>query len=555
MNNNINLNWANQIANILDSLGIKDICICPGSRNTPLTIAFTNNSNFRCTSHIDERSAAFFALGISKKSKIPSVVISTSGTAVANFFPAIIESNLSRNPLIVITADRPAYLTNTGENQTINQQNIFGTHVRKFQDLDLPSNNEEGIYDKIVSSFNKAIGTSKSPPGPIHINIPFEEPLIKNLSNNQKTVINEISIPKSEKFINDNNINIPDLNDSIIVCGEIKEKDSIDHILKLSEHLNAPILADPTSKIRYSNKHKNIISNYNLFLDRADLNLNIIIRFGRKPTSKLLCNLLNNHKNTLYVDRYPQFNDNTKNTIACDIKYFSKLAIDRTDSNNDNNNLNSLVSLQRKINSLIESIDINHNRCEGVLINNILDTIDTPTNIFIGNSMAIREMDDLTNNINKKINIYCNRGASGIDGLVSTALGISKNSNKSNISILGDLSFYHDMNGLLSTTQMDLNIKFVILNNNGGGIFSKLDIAKLNYDKFEKFWTTPLNLDIKKIADLYNLKYMKIENRNDLKRLNKKNTKAEIFDYKINIKESIKNKEEILAEVDKILKD
>ena len=553
MNNNLNLNWSNQISNILDGLGVKDICICPGSRNTPLTLAFTNNPNFRCTSHIDERSAAFFALGISKKNKIPSVVVSTSGTAVANFFPAIIESNLSKNPLVVITADRPAYLTNTGENQTINQQNIFGAHVREFQDLNLPSNNEEWIYNKIISLFNSAIGTSKLPPGPIHINIPFEEPLIQNLPSNKKISINEIHTPKIKWTIDD--INIPDLNNSIIVCGEIQEKDFIDDMLKLSEHLNAPILADPTSKIRYLKKHKNIISNYNLFLDIADLNLNTIIRFGRKPTSKLLCNLLDNHKNTLYIDKYPEFNDNTKNTITSDIKYFSKLVIKKTDSINNNINLSSLILLQKNTDSLIEKIDINDYRCEGALINNILNTINTPANIFIGNSMAIREMDDLTNNINKKINIYCNRGASGIDGLVSTALGMSKNSNKSNIAILGDLSFYHDMNGLLSATKMDLNIKFVILNNNGGGIFSKLDIAKLNYDKFEKFWTTPLNLDIKKIADLYNLKYTKIENRNDLKKINEKNTKAEIFDYKINIKESIENKEKILTELDKILKD
>ena len=132
---NINLDWCNHISNIMYELDIKDISICPGSRNTPLAIAFTNNPNFRCTSHIDERSAAFFALGISKKNEHPSVIISTSGTAVANFFPAVIEASFSKTPLIVITADRPSYLVNTGENQTINQQNIFGDYIRKFENI------------------------------------------------------------------------------------------------------------------------------------------------------------------------------------------------------------------------------------------------------------------------------------------------------------------------------------------------------------------------------------------------------------------------------------
>ena len=129
---NINLASSYNIANIYAQLGIKYICLCPGSRNSALTLAFSSHSQFDCTSHIDERSAAYFALGISKKKNLPTVLISTSGTAIANFFPSIIEANLSKTPMIIITADRPAYLLNTGENQTINQQNIYGNYVRKF---------------------------------------------------------------------------------------------------------------------------------------------------------------------------------------------------------------------------------------------------------------------------------------------------------------------------------------------------------------------------------------------------------------------------------------
>ena len=150
---NMNFKWAECVSNIIADMGIQRICICPGSRNTPLTLAFTKNLKFDCSSHIDERSASFFAMGISKKSNIPSVVISTSGTAVANFFPAVIESSLSKTPLIVITADRPPYLTNTGENQTINQKNIFGDYVRKFENLELPNNKNNLDHDHPKNTF------------------------------------------------------------------------------------------------------------------------------------------------------------------------------------------------------------------------------------------------------------------------------------------------------------------------------------------------------------------------------------------------------------------
>jgi len=552
MSNNKNLNNCNQISNILNSLGIRDACICPGSRNTPLTVAFTNNHNLRCTSHIDERSAAFFTLGMSKKNRLPSVVISTSGTAVANFFPAIIEASLSRTPMIVITADRPPHLVNTGENQTINQNNIFGEYARKFENINLLDAYSFNL-DKITSLFKHSVGRSGSPPGPVHINIPIEEPLIESLSTDD-LISKSIDI---DNKINYDIFTISNLDDSIIVCGEMMEKESIDEILKLSDHIKAPILADPTSNIRYLKKHDNIISNYNLFLDKIKLNPKLIIRFGRKPTSKLLCDLLEGHPNVIYVDRYPTFNDNTKNIIRADITFSVNHIIKLTEPVDHNINLPFLIGFQKKLNPFINNINMKNYKCEGALINNILNTINTRANIFIGNSMAIREMDDLTNNIDKKINIYCNRGASGIDGLVSTALGISKASkekNESNIAILGDLSFYHDMNGLLAALKMDLNMKFVILNNNGGGIFSNMKIAKLRYSRFEKFWTTPLNLKLKKIADLYNIKYTKIRHIDDLEKLNGSNTKAEIFDYEISIKESMKNKDKILSEVKKLIK-
>ena len=544
---NMNFKWAECVSNIIADMGIQRICICPGSRNTPLTLAFTKNLKFDCSSHIDERSASFFAMGISKKSNIPSVVISTSGTAVANFFPSVIEASLSKTPLIVITADRPSHLVDTGENQTINQQNIFSSYVREFEDLGLPGE-QNNLDEKIRSLVDIANGGSSLPPGPVHINVPFDEPLIDDISGD--TMKNSVNVERGPIQTGYPSFEAPDLDGSVIVCGQMQGRDDCEKILNLSEHLKAPVLADPTSNIRYYKNHQNIISSYNLFLKDIDFQPKNIIRFGRKPTSKLLCQILRNHDRVFYVDRYERFNDDSNYQINSDISHFADSIITGSSPIGDNENLTTMISLQEKINPFINAIHFNDYRCEGALINNILHSVDCESNIFIGNSMAIREMDDLSANLDKQINIYANRGASGIDGLVSTALGVACSDDKNvNIAILGDLSFYHDMNGLLNAKKMNLNMKFVVLNNNGGGIFSNMDIAKLNYSRFEEFWTTPLNLDFKKIADLYNLEYSQINSEADLARLNQDSQRAVILEYKIDIGESIKNKERIVEEV------
>ena len=536
MNNN--LDWAYHIANTLYNLGVEDVCICPGSRNTPLTIAFSNNQKFNCTSHIDERSAGYFGLGISKKKNLPTVLISTSGTAIANFFPSIIEANLSKTPIIVITADRPAYLLNTGENQTINQQNIYGNYVRKFQGIGLPNDNLNELTKNIISLYESSVNNI---PGPVHINAPFEEPLITKLTDNIDPSKARINLENNEIYNNDD-FEISNLKESMIICGELSPDENHDSILLLSEFLNAPILADPTSNIRYYKSHKNIISNYNLFFKNIDINPNLIIRFGSKPTSKILCDFISNHPNVLLVNKYDIFNDKANTFIKSDIETFVENTLNSFDKIDNNSLCDILTAFQKNVKNQIDSLDIDEMMCEGILIKNILDIIKPDTNLFIGNSMAIREMDDLTMNLDKKINIYSNRGASGIDGLLSTALGISSVSkSNANIAILGDLSFYYDMNALIFASKLNISLKLFILNNNGGGIFKQLPISKLNYDKFEKYWITPPNLNLSDIAKSFNVKYYDIKTVSDLKNILNRNNGIEIIDCKIDMNNNYKN--------------
>ena len=549
---NMNLKWAYKISEILYSQGIRHICICPGARNTALTIAFTSDSKFNTTSHIDERSAGYFALGLSKANRVPTVILTTSGTAVANVFPSIIEANYSKTPIIVLTADRPNNKIGIGDNQAINQRMIYGDHVRSFYDIGLPSNDYRTLTESLISAYNFSIGSSDAPPGPVHINTPFDVPIASRIIENN---IIDATLSRNnynpEFKITCDNINF---NKSIIICGEIHPNESLDSIIEFSEYINAPILSDPTSNLRYYKKHPNIVSNYNYILNKINCLPSSIIRFGRKPTSKVLNNLINKHKSVLFVDRYPTFNDSSTQHITSDyVNFLSYVKVNF--SKNTNNSLFDIITkYQKHIKELIENASLQNLNCEGLFINELLNKIKSNSSIFIGNSMAIREADDLTQNFNKKHKVYCNRGASGIDGLVSTSLGISyaqKNTTNLNISIIGDLSFYHDMNGLHFSINNKINTKFIIINNNGGGIFSTLPINDLNYSKFNKYWTTPLNIDLQNVAKLYNIDYMKVINADQTLDAIYRTNDIIIIDYNIDLKETEKVKEELISQINK----
>ena len=551
--NNINVNWSQRISDTFYALGVKHICICPGARNTPLTLSFINNKNFITTSHVDERSAGFFALGISKKTSRPSIIITTSGTAVANLYPAIIESNYSKTPLIALTADRPKHNIGVGSNQAIDQKNIFSNNVREFVDLGDPNKELDSLQNKIIDVFYFCIGTQESPPGPIHLNTPFDEPLIEDINNIQKIDIKKIEC--INKYISSPDSMNDSIQNSLIICGEISPNESVGQILDFSEYVNAPILADPTSNLRFYKKHPNIISNYNFILNKIEKLPSTIFRFGRKPTSKVLLNFLKNHKNVYLIDKYPDFNDSANHKIQSNYNDFLNYVKSSYQRINNNQLLTILNKYQDKISSIIDFSSKDFT--EGILIHKLLSEIPSNSNILLGNSLAIREADDVCLNINKNHNIFCNRGASGIDGLVSTMLGISyasKSISNIDLAILGDLSFFHDMNGLHFLINNKINTKFLVLNNNGGQIFSKLDISKFDIPDFEKFWITPLNIDLRNVSLLYGVEYTEPKNLDDLLLIiNDKYDKPLIIDYKIDINISKERKEKLIESINKII--
>jgi len=544
-----NTTLSSLICNILSDYGIKDICISPGSRNTPLTVEFLSNEKFRCYSQIDERSCAFFALGISKASLVPSVILTTSGTAAANLLPAIIEADLSLTPLIVITADRPSHLINTGENQTINQINIFDNYVRENISIESGLDSIENFWQRINQSILLSLGKhSKKPSGPIHINIAFDEPLMdkKRIIGNLDFQDNKI---KSKNLV----YTIPKCSKPIIICGAMDSDRYLNDILILSESLNAPIFADPLSQMRFNKKHPNIISHYNYLLTLIKEDPDCIIRFGRKSTtSKILNNLIKNSTNViLFSDKYG-YNDDCAIIKPLDFKLI-KYA-----DNLDTKWLHTIVGLENDINKILSEYLISNNLFEGNIISSVVNSLDDNNNLFIGNSLPIRNLERFCSNIDKKISVYSNRGASGIDGITSTALGIaSMHKNSKNVLVIGDLSFIHDINGLLITQSNNINLTIVVINNNGGQIFSTLPYAKEN-KRFKDYWITPQNIEIEYIAQLYDIKYFKI---NSIHQLNDEfkhilNFATEQSNVKIiEVKCDISNTQKVEEEIDQRIKD
>jgi len=521
-------------------LGVRHACISPGARNSPLTFAFTEHSGIKCFSHADERSSAFFALGLAKSTLKPVVLICTSGTAGANYFPAVIEASLGRVPIIILTADRPEYLVGTGANQTINQQNLFGIHVRYFFDVGLPEKDHKTLQKKIESAFNHSTGIEfKLPPGPVHLNFPFDEPLIPEKI--EAIISPSITINNMEKP--GINFFIPTLEIAkkpIIIVGPMEGNTHEKELVQFGEKIQAPILADPLSQIRYGSNSKMVLANYDYFLRYKKINPDLVIRFGRKPTSKVLNQLLDKWKNnTILIDTWERFNDDCPQFIQSTIGRYCQYQIKNCSWQGEYGWQKQLLAWEKQVCDILMQESV---YSEGMVAKCCVESIDEGGKLFIGNSMPIRDVDMFSLTSSKKIHIYSNRGASGIDGIISSALGMCNNSNnKNSLLLIGDVSFYHDMNGLLAS-RYGANLTIVVINNSGGGIFSFLPIANSGLENFQQYWTTDTDLKINKVADLYNCKYYFAENLNEVKKSIRESFKykgVQIIEVKTSISKNI----------------
>ncbi len=568
---NRNYFWCTTFVQELASLGVQYACISPGSRNTALTIAFSENKAIKSYVIIDERSSGFFALGLAKASQSPVAIVSTSGTAVAEFYPAIIEAYYHHVPLIVCTADRPPELLNCGANQTINQDNIFRNHIRWYFNLGLPELSVKRLLNLKTIAARAYYESTINSKGPVHLNFPFRKPfepndftdeiqedLIKSkISSSKLTASNQENVKStySKKDFNELYKLLKRTKKGLIIAGpDYIDSNFAENCTKFAAKLKYPILADGISQLRFG-KHnkKNILVNFEGFL-RTDSflknwNPELILHFGKTPTSKGLELFFEQSDSLKYlVNEFGDWYDPSNKAVAViglKPSVYCKSIIDALEKDNfqrdEDNWLNTYLKLEKiSVTSREKIIDKADFPFEGRIIGEITSLLPDNSMLMISNSMPVRDTDYFAVKSDKTICVYNNRGASGIDGITSTALGIQAHSQKPTVLITGDLAFYYDLNGLLTSLKYKIPLVIVLVNNNGGGIFQMLPVS--GYDKvFNDYFITPHNLNFSSIVKSYGGSFINITSWKHLKaefKLALRQNKLTILQVKTNSKYS-----------------
>ncbi len=504
----LNFLWSQTMVAGFVAAGVSQAVISPGSRSTPLALAMLRQAGLDCTVAVDERSAAFFALGVAKASRCPVLLLATSGTAPANWLPAIIEASQAGVPLIAISADRPPELQGCGANQTIDQIGLFGSHVRASHPLGAPHPGFDPSWLHRLAA--RAVEQAGWPyPGPVHINQPFREPLLPAGEMPTPALPAGIAFAHPELPADPNAT--ARLAESIsgrpgaIVCGELPLKNGLFSALTaLADHLACPILAEPLSGLRFgSHPRHRLLTRYNAWLaDRefaASHRPDWILRFGAFPVSRHLQNFVATAPIQALVDPWPRHGDPTHRLThllraeplaAC----LTLLAARPQPCPSGWHE-----GLAERDARLPAAGDAWH-------IPILIDEIPADSALFIGNSLAIRRFDTHSGSAGRTIHCYSNRGASGIDGNISTALGLGETHDRV-VALLGDLTCQHDLGGLALAAGR--NAIIVMVNNRGGGIFDHLPQAAL--PEFERGWRTPQQISFEHAAAAFGLVYARAD--------------------------------------------
>lgn len=548
---NLNYIFSNLFVNLLSQYGLKNVCISPGSRSTPLTTAFAENKKINKYVIVDERSSAYFALGLAKQTGLPTAIVTTSGTATANLYPAIIEAYQQRIPLIVCTTDRPEYLRNTGANQTINQVDLYKNHIRFFEDISLPAASINH-FEKLKKVVNKSLLISTQlDRGPVHLNFQFEKPLEKSITNLKVDnafleKIKKIQSPllplssSKEKFTNIK-IVLTKINTSknglIIVGWDNYKKDFIKNLIRLSGKTKYPILVDGASGIFLKSNHKNIIVNHQAFLRSNRIikehSPELILLFGNSPTSNAMLDFIKSAN--AYKISINEFRDRKDSgskfdkIIKTEPSNFCKIISDEIENKVGSDFLHKYQWFDSKT-ELIKNEFLNSTKLsdEINIINHVINSLPKNANLFVSNSLPIRDLEFFKSKHNKNINLFTNRGTSGIDGINSTAAGIAASSKDPTILITGDLSFYHDSNGLHNLMKYNIPLTIILINNGGGAIFGMLPIGK-EKNIFDDYFFTPLNIDFSKLVKVYNGNYTLVKSYNQLQTVLEKSINSKGF--------------------------
>ena len=469
--------------------GITDVVISPGSRNAPLSIAFHQASVkglIKLHVRIDERTAAFFALGIAKASGRPVPIVCTSGTAVANYHPAVLEASHTNLPLLVLTADRPASLRKTGANQTTEQARIFGKAVRYFADVS-------------GSVYPMELPLNSLQSGPVHLNIQFEEPLIGD---------------KSDNWLNDLTITAPKIFDrkapgtfytkstrGVLVIGHDRGGLSVDAVRDFADALGWPVIAEDPLTFEKAISHASIFLTSRAIAD--DLAPDTVVVIGRTTLSRSINAFIKMARKEIVID--PRMATVDSDRMASQkFLQLPKVEVQPADSEYKE----KWQKYSQRAAKMVGDIS---QWSEALIAREIGAAIPAGTSLFISSSRPIRDLEGFAS-ARTGVETFANRGLAGIDGNISTALGIASQ-RKETIAVLGDLGFLHDLTGLIHNE--DINLKILVINNDGGGIFSTL--SQRGVAGFEEVFGTPHGKDLAAIASAIGVPAKTISTQAELK--------------------------------------
>lgn len=530
---------------------VVDVCISPGSRSTPLAIAAGSVPGVRAWSHLDERSAAFFALGLAKATRRPVALVCTSGTALANYAPAVIEAHYAGVPLLILSADRPPELREWGAGQTIDQVKIFGTQVRFFAELPVPRAGSEMLrYARAMAC--RAVGESRGAnPGPVHLNWPLREPLEPVRSEqagrgSRADPVAEAGRPEGRPYARHES-ELPRasadqieelaghflrIERGVIACGVMDVPAFAPAVTRLAELLAWPLLAEPTSGLR-SGAHipaAPIVAGSDLFLRdpafRASCVPQLVLRFGGTPLSKAFRLWLEGAppEELVLVSSRGDWNEPSHLishfVLADPVDFCERLCeviAQAGEGAHRSEWLATFLDAESKTQAVIDRcLDEESRLLEPRAARGLCEHLPDHSLLYVSNSMPVRDLDAFMPASSTPLRVLSNRGANGIDGIVSSALGAAAGGRGHVFLLTGDLAFLYDIGGLLAAHRYSLRATIIILNNDGGGIFSFLPVAEYGDSvRFDELFTTPHGLDLSAVAPLYGLSHTRVTNWNE----------------------------------------
>ncbi|PSP85462.1 2-succinyl-5-enolpyruvyl-6-hydroxy-3-cyclohexene-1-carboxylic-acid synthase [Halobacteriales archaeon QS_6_64_34] len=540
---NVNTLWAETLVEELVAGGVEAVCVSPGSRSTPLTVACTQHSDLRVYSHLDERSSAFFALGRAKRTGRPTPLVCTSGTAAANFHPAVVEAAQSGVAMLVLTADRPPELTDSGANQTIDQEKLYGDAVRWYRDMPEPEAEPRKLRMLRTTVARALAGSSGSDPGPVHLNCRFRKPLeptavpedhrdgvpedwaggdrLASEGRDGPYVVTAQGAGQLDEMDLKRVVSAVDAADrGLVVAGPADGGLGPDALEALVEATGFPVFADSLSNLRFGRhiERTPVVGGYDAYLGTdavADWpDPEVVLRFGASPTSKPLCHYLRDADCRQFVvapgGRWTEATFTASDLIVADPDTTARgIAASAADPGEPS--WTDRFRRAERVHWDTIAGALKGDYWEGGVLADVTRLVPDPATLFVSNSMPVRDLDRFGEPRAVDLTVLGNRGASGIDGITSTALGAGSATDDPLVLVIGDLAYYHDMNGLLALARCGVDATIVLLDNDGGGIFHMLPIA--DHDTFETQFKTPHGLDFEPTGDLYDLDFERLADR------------------------------------------